>query len=226
MKKLSVTLTEFLEKVNNKIEVSKSVKALLILILSVAVLLFSAGVAVLTISLSVKSSVSDRLITVDETAVLEDVDLILVLGAGLRPDGSPSDMLADRLRVGAAIMEREVCGRILMSGDDSGEHYNEVAAMRKFAAELGVPTESIITDGEGYSTYESIFRAVNVYGAKKIIIVTQEYHLYRALYVAKTFGIEAYGVSADLNTYRGQVYRDIREHLARVKDFFITIEKD
>lgn len=226
MKKLFATIIEFFQKTKDDINGSVFLRRSLTAVLCIAVLLCSAGVAVITVSLSVKASMRDRVITVDEAAMLEDVDLILVLGAGLRSDGSPSDMLADRLRVSVALMEKDFCSTVLMSGDNSGENYNEVAAMSKFAAELGVSTESIVTDGEGFSTYESVSRAINEYGAKKIVIVTQEYHLYRALYVAKALGADAYGVSADLNTYRGQAYRDLREHLARFKDFFITIEKD
>ena len=226
MKKVFTSIIEFFKNLNESIKGSSIIRRALTAVLCFAVLLCSVGVAVITVSLSVKASVSDRVISVDEAAMLEDVDLILVLGAGLRSDGSPSDMLADRLRVSVSLMEKDFCPTVLMSGDNSGEHYNEVAAMSKFATESGVPTEAIVTDGEGFSTYESVSRAINEYGAKKIVIVTQKYHLYRALYVAKALGAEAYGVSADLYTYRGQVYRDLREHLARFKDFFITIEKD
>lgn len=209
-----------------KVRASALLRRLLVAAVCAAVVICSAGIAVLSVSLAIKSSVSERVITVDDAAMLEDVDLILVLGAGLRPDGSPSDMLADRLRVSISLMEKDFCDTVLMSGDNSGDHYNEVAAMSLFAEEHGVSSDSIITDGKGYSTYESVSRAVNEYGAKKIVIVTQEYHLYRALYIAKTLGVEAYGVSADLRTYRGQTYRDIREHIARFKDFLLTLEKD
>jgi vancomycin permeability regulator SanA len=135
-------------------------------------------------------------------------------------------MLTDRILVSVDLMERDFCDTVLMSGDNSGEHYNEVAAMSLFAEECGVSADNILTDGKGYSTYESVWRAVKEYGADRIVIVTQEYHLYRALYIAKTMGLDAYGVSADLRTYRGQMYRDLREHVARFKDFLLTIEKD
>ncbi len=205
---------------------SLAYKRVMISVLCLVVLFVSAGVAVLTVSLSVKASVSDRIIKADEAALLEEVDLIVVLGAGLRPDGSPSDMLSDRLRVGVSLMELDFCDRILMSGDDSGTSYNEVAAMADFAVSSGVSDNAIVVDGRGFSTYESISRAVSEFNADRIVIVTQEYHLYRALYIAKALGIDAYGVSADLRTYRGQTYRDIREHFARFKDFILTIEKD
>ena len=226
MKKLLISVVDSFGKIKEKIKASLVLKRLLIALVCVAVVVCSAGIAVLTVSLSLKASVSDRIITDDRGAALEDVDLILILGAGLRSDGSPSDMLADRLRVGISLFESGACDKILMSGDNSGEHYNEVAAMTKFAVENGVSIDAILVDGKGFSTYESISRAISEFGAQRIIIVTQEYHLYRALYVARALGIEAYGVSADLNTYRGQVYRDIREHFARFKDFLLTIERD
>ena len=230
MKKIFENILLYLKKagvyLKEKVTAPGFVKRALTLIISLAVVACSAGVAVLVVSTSVKASVKDRLITEEEVSALEDVDLVLVLGAGLRSDGSPSDMLADRLRVGVSLVDREDAPMMLLSGDNSGEHYNEVAAMKKFAVENGVDEKLILTDGKGFSTYESISRAITEYGAEKIVIVTQEYHLYRAIYVAKALGIEAYGVSADLRTYRGQFYRDIREHFARFKDFLITIEKD
>ena len=201
-------------------------KRLTAVALILAILFVFCITAVLAVSFSVKGSVADRIITEDEAAKLENVDYILVLGAGLRSDGTPSDMLSDRLSVGISLFEKGVSGKLLMSGDNSGDSYNEVAAMQLFATEKGVDSDSIVLDGKGYSTYESIFNAVKEYGAKRIVIVTQEYHLYRALYIANSFGIDAYGVHADLRPYRAQAYRDIREHFARFKDFILTVTED
>jgi vancomycin permeability regulator SanA len=164
----------------------------------------------------------DRIILVEDAALL-DADYILTLGCGLRPDGSPSDMLADRVTVATDVYVLSEDAVLLMSGDNSGEHYNEVGAMREFAIKLGADGEDILSDDEGFSTYESVFRAKNEFGAERLIIVTQGYHLYRALYIAKRMGIDAYGVSADLREYRGQTLRDLREVAARVKDFLCTL---
>jgi vancomycin permeability regulator SanA len=164
----------------------------------------------------------DRIILVEDAALL-DADYILTLGCGLRPDGSPSDMLADRVTVATDIYVLSEDAVLLMSGDNSGEHYNEVGAMREFAIKLGADGEDILSDDEGFSTYESVFRAKNEFGAESLVIVTQGYHLYRALYIAKRMGIDAYGVSADLREYRGQTLRDLREVAARVKDFLYTL---
>ena len=164
----------------------------------------------------------DRIILVEDAALL-DADYILTLGCGLRPDGSPSDMLADRVTVATDVYVLSEDAALLMSGDNSGDHYNEVGAMREFAIKLGADGEDILSDDEGFSTYESVFRAKNEFGAESLVIVTQGYHLYRALYIAKRMGIDAYGVSADLREYRGQTLRDLREVAARVKDFLYTL---
>lgn len=151
---------------------------------------------------------------------IEDVDCVLILGAGLTADGTPSHMLEDRLKVGIEVARELGVECILMSGDDSGIYYNEPAAMKKYAMDQGVPESHILLDGQGFSTYESITRALDVYGFDNIVVITQEYHLYRALHIADRCGIDAVGVSADLRPYSGQILRDAREVLARVKDFF------
>ncbi len=153
----------------------------------------------------------------------ERFDCILVLGAGVKADGTPSHMLSDRLDVGIALYETGLSDRLLMSGDHMQADYNEVGVMKSYAVEAGVPSEDIFLDHAGLSTYDSIYRAAKIYGAEKILIVTQEYHLYRALYIAQTMGLEAYGVSASLRPYRKQVIFDIREAAARVKDFLFCI---
>jgi vancomycin permeability regulator SanA len=112
-----------------------------------------------------------------------------------------------------------------MSGDHGRTDYDEVAAMKQFAINAGIPSENIFMDHAGFSTYESLYRAKEIFQAKKILIVTQEYHLYRAIYIANQLGLEAYGVSADYRSYSGQTGRDIREFLARVKDFGTGIFK-
>ena len=113
--------------------------------------------------------------------------------------------------------------KIIMSGDHGREEYDEVNAMKQAAIDAGIPSDDVFMDHAGFSTYESIYRAKEIFEADKIIIVTQEYHLYRALYIAQGLNVEAYGVSADLRTYRGQSMRDAREILARCKDFVNTI---
>lgn len=186
--------------------------------------------ALLTVSIAMVDTTAERVLTPDALAAdlgAGKYDCILVLGAGVRDDGSPSDMLRDRVTVACDLykLAGEAGVPLLMSGDHTGD-YNEVGVMKSLAADMGVPTADIFLDHEGYSTYESLYRAKAVFGAKKIVIVTQEYHLHRALHIARELGIEAVGVSADLRPYRGQTRYGAREVLARFKDLFAAAEGD
>ena len=143
---------------------------------------------------------------------------ILVLGAGLQRDGSPSHMLEDRLKAAVELYRLGVSDTVIVSGDNSGEDYDEVSAMEKYCLDNGIPKEAIVRDDIGFSTYESVYNAVVTMGYTDIIIVTQKYHLYRAVYTAKQMGATADGYGADYRTYRGQPIRDLREYFARVKD--------
>ena len=184
-----------------------------------------AGVAVLALDAWVLFTTRDKILTPQEAAKIQDADCILVLGCQVRNNGVPSAMLEDRLRRSVELYDLGAAPKLLMSGDHGRENYDEVGAMRQYAMDNGVPSEDIFMDHAGFSTYESIYRAKEVFEADKIIIVTQEYHLYRALYIAEKLGIEAYGVNADFHTYWGQSSRELREILARCKDFANTIIK-
>ena len=165
----------------------------------------------------IMARVETRIISSEEASALK-ADCILVLGAGVRDNGTPSHMLEDRLKTGIQIYEMGTAPKLLMSGDHGRIGYNEVGVMKSFAVQRGIPDSNVFMDHAGFSTYESLYRARDVFMAKKIIIVTQEYHLYRALLIAESLGLEAYGVSADLRTYMGQPLREIREIAARLKD--------
>lgn len=178
----------------------------------------------LLINLQVKHSVKDRILTPKEAAGVE-ADCILVLGAGVWEDGSPSQMLEDRLLQGIELYQAGASDRLLMSGDHGRVGYDEVNVMKSFAVDRGIPSENIFMDHAGFSTYDSMYRARDIFQAKKIIIVTQRYHLYRALYVAEALGLEAYGVASDPRQYAGQSYRELREVAARIKDFLYVVVK-
>ncbi len=152
-----------------------------------------------------------------------EYDCILILGAGLRQDGSPSDMLEDRLKTGISLYEMGVAPVILLSGDRSGEDYDEVSAMANYCLEAGVPEHALRKDPTGYSTYESMKNMEKAGTVQRVAVVTQGYHLYRALFLAEALGLEADGFSADMRSYRGQIYREGREAAARVKDFFMVL---
>lgn len=179
--------------------------------------------ALFSLNAMVKATTKDQIISMEEAAALEGVDCILVLGCGVHDDGSPSDMLHDRLRRSVELYEAGAAPKLLMSGDHGRDGYDEVDTMKSFAVDAGIPSENVFMDHAGFSTYESMVRAKEIFQAKKIIIVTQEYHLYRSIYIAQRLGMEAYGVSSNYRRYRNQDDMDTREVLARVKDVFSCI---
>ncbi len=186
--------------------------------------LLVAGLAGFLVNAAVVIMSQPYILTEEEAAGM-DADCILILGCGVYEDGTPSPMLRDRLDTGFRLFDAGASGRILMSGDHGTTEYNEVNAMKKAAADWGIDQDSVFCDHAGFCTYDSIYRAKAIFGAKKVIIVTQKYHLFRALYTARRFGLEAYGVAADVRPYAGRYYRECRECLARCKDFLFCIFK-
>ena len=180
------------------------------------------GLAALGASLYVVKTTEERIVG-PEAVPGENWDCVLVLGAGVRPDGSPSDMLYDRVRTGLDLYHGGAAPKLLMSGDHGRSEYDEVGCMLGLALEDGVAAADVFLDHAGFSTYESMYRAKEIFGVQNMIVVTQRYHMYRALYIAEKMGIESYGVAADQNLYGGQTMRDIRELLAQCKDFFKTM---
>ncbi len=176
--------------------------------------------AVLGINFYVVKSSEKYILDMDNAG--EGYDCVLVLGCGVWGN-RPSHMLEDRLLVGIELCKNGASKKLLMSGDHGREEYDEVNVMKKFATDRGLSSEDVFMDHAGFSTYESMYRARDIFKAKKVLIVTQEYHLYRAIFVARKLGLDAYGVTSDLRDYGGQIFRDIREILARNKDLVYTI---
>lgn len=193
----------------------KIIKYIFIIILIMIVILFG-------INYYVKFSTSKRI--VDDYNSLVGIDAILVLGAGVR-NNRPSLMLEDRLKKGLELYNNNLSDKIIVSGDHGSDDYDEVNTMKSYIICNGVATSDVFMDHAGFSTYDSIYRAKEIFLAKKIVIVSQEYHLYRALYIADNLGLEAYGVKAEPKEYYGDNYRELREIMARVKDFFKVIIK-
>ena len=194
-------------------------------IVNIILALASLGLLGLSILVSINNrvllSTSERVITVEEAAGL-DADCILVLGAGVNGE-RPSLMLADRLDRGLQLYFAGASDKLLMSGDHGRVDYDEVNVMKEQAVAAGAESSDVFMDHTGFSTYESLYRARDVFLARRIIIVSQPYHLPRALYIAEALGLEAWGVGADGENYYGQSYRDFREALARVKDVFYCV---
>lgn len=196
-------------------------KKIIIIILSLILLSI---VGILTVNFYVVLSTKSRIISIDEAKDLTDVDCILVLGAGVYGN-KPRPMLEDRILTGIELYNNGVAKKIIMSGDHGQKDYDEVNVMKSYAIDEGINSSDIFMDHAGFSTYDSIYRLKEIFEVDKVVIVTQEYHLYRALYIAKELEIEAYGVSANLRDYPGQFKREVREILARDKDLVKVIFK-
>ncbi|MDO4545156.1 MAG: ElyC/SanA/YdcF family protein [Bacillota bacterium] len=159
-------------------------------------------------------------ITAEETEALKSIDpqCILVLGASVNNDGTPSRMLKDRLDLAISLYHAGVAPKLLLSGDNGQVVYNEVNVMKNYAVNAGVPESDIFLDHAGFSTYESVYRSDYIFKVDSMVVVTQKYHMYRALYGCNRMDITALGATSDQKDYHGQDMREIREFLARDKD--------
>ena len=180
-------------------------------------------IIILIINLYVILSTKNRIIKINSIKD-EKYDCIVVLGAGIR-NNKPSPMLEDRLLTAIELYKNKIAPKILVSGDHEYKDYDEVNVMKSYLIENGIPSEDIFMDHAGISSYDSIYRTKIIFKANKVIIVTQKYHLYRSLYIAKSIDLNAYGVSATKREYINQAKRDFREIAARIKDFFKCLIK-
>jgi vancomycin permeability regulator SanA len=221
-------------KKNHNRGTGKEKRSLLSRIVRVVLLIFTSAVFLCTLTVAatnviVISSVKDSIISEDEAVALgasgNRPECIVALGAAVY-NGKPSVMLRDRLDTSLALYRDGVADVLLFSGDNGTQEYNEVEAMKRYATEngkaFGVTEDCIYLDYAGFSTYESMYRLKAVFEVENAVIVTQQYHLYRALYTAKKLGIEVHGVAAPPRN-DGQFKRDAREVLARTKDFFYVL---
>lgn len=196
-------------------------------LLRVLVVLAAVAVAAVAVANIVTvTATRDNVHTVSRTAeILADdpADAVVVLGASVYADGRPSDILADRLEVAVDLYREGAARAIIVSGDNRSSHYNESDAMKAFCVDAGVPSEDVYVDRGGVGTYESMYRARNVFGAERIVVATQAYHLYRAMFAADCLGMEAWGVACDKGAYDNQQAYSVREILARTKDFYAAL---
>lgn len=156
-------------------------------------------------------------------------DTVIVLGAGIRPDGNPCDILVDRLDTGAKVYVRRISKTILLTGENSGEDYNELKVMRNWImnkyTEVNVREQDLLIDNCGFCTFDSMYRAKSVFDIESAIISTNRYHLPRAIYIARKLGIDAYGIASDMREYDRMKEYKMREVLAQIKDFFLCLIK-
>ena len=194
-----------------------------LLIIALGILILLGVIIVFGINLYVKSVASKNII--EDIENMEEQEAILVLGCQVKKDGTLSLMLKDRLDKAIELYKNGVSNKIIVSGDHGTKGYDEVNAMKKYLIENEIASQDIFMDHAGFSTYESMYRASYIFNVKKLVVVTQEYHLYRAVYIGNKLGIETIGVPAAKIQYYGQTNREIREILARDKDFVKCIFK-
>ena len=168
----------------------------------------------------------DRVRTVaqlaDEVAAAP-ADAVVVLGASVYADGRPSDILADRLEVAVDLYKAGAVRTIICSGDNRSSHYDESDAMKAYCVTLGVPSQDVYVDHAGVTTYDSMYRARHVFGAERVVVATQAYHLYRAMFAGDCLGMDIWGVATDKGAYDNQIRYSVREVVARTKDFFAAL---
>ena len=153
----------------------------------------------LTPRLITRIQAKSRIATVEQ---IEPRRVVIVFGAGLWRDGSPTPVLRDRVATAAELYFAGKAEKLLMSGDNRYEDYNEPGAMKEYALSLGVPEEAIVLDYAGRRTYDTCYRARDIFQVESAILVTQQFHLDRALYICNQLGVPATGVPADRRTYR------------------------
>jgi vancomycin permeability regulator SanA len=187
---------------------------------------------IVTVAIPIIATGYINLITIGDryraSAQIPHEDVAIVFGAGLSADGNPSPMLADRVESAVKLYQQGRIHKLLMTGDNSTISYNEVVAMKRYAHNLGVPTRDITLDYAGFSTYESCYRAHRVFDVHRAVVITQNYHLPRAVYTCRQLGVNAVGLgTADREIYglRGMIPYLLREMLANVKalsDIYLT----
>lgn len=188
------------------------------MIISIVILIFISVVGAIAAIMIVQKNGQKNITTIE--SLNQNADAIIVLGAGVKDDGSPSDILEDRLKTAIEVYNSGVCSKFILSGDHGRESYNEVSVMKEYIINnCDVEEKNVFLDHAGFSTYDSIYRAKYIFEVENAVIITNEYHLPRALYLAKKMGINANGISSDIRNYLFIESYKSREKLAQLKDF-------
>jgi SanA protein len=138
----------------------------------------------------------------------------IVFGAGYWPSGRLSSALADRMETAIALYQAGKVNKLLLSGDNRFVDYNEPEAMARYATERGIPRDDLVLDYAGRRTYDSCYRARDIFGVERAVLVTQAFHLPRALYTCQRLGLEVVGTVADRRPYIRALWYQLRELLA------------
>lgn len=168
---------------------------------------------------------SKHMVSLEEAVAADDVpaDCIVVFGASVYADGTLSPILQNRVDAAIALYRAGAAPAVIVSGDGRESNYDEPSAMKAYMVEQGVPAEAVYCDPGGYHTYETVWRAAHVFGAQRVVLVTQEYHLFRCVFDARGLGMQALGVVSDSGSYDDQLWYDARESVSRVIDFLTVV---
>jgi len=185
------------------------------------ILLFAGGISLLGLLLP---RLITSIYTLNKIHSVEDAPserVAIIFGAGLRRDGSPTAVLRDRVQTGVGLYFDGKVEKLLMSGDNQFIEYNEPEAMRQYAIDLGVPAQDIVVDYAGRRTYDTCYRAKSIFGVESALLVTQKFHLPRALFLCNVLGVKAQGVEANNLNYsrRSLTFWNIREQFATFTAF-------
>ena len=207
------------ELVSLKVKKTTLSRILLRIVLVGLILAFLLAVAVLLTDWRVSKAGRALETTLDQLDGEAAFDCVIVPGALVYANGWPSAMLQDRLDMAVRIYNQGLTGRILVSGDHGQTDYDEVNVMRQYLIDAGIPAAHIFMDHAGFDTFDTMYRAQAVFGVKRALVTTQDFHLYRALYIGQQLGLDVQGVaSAYRDSYRSSWY-NFREYLARFKAF-------
>jgi SanA protein len=187
-------------------------KRILIRLLSIVGLGLSIGVVGVVAHVQLSEREHMKSITQLETA-----PIAMILGASVKSNGTPSDALRDRLDTGIELYQKGIVQQLLLTGDDGGNRSNEITVMRDYVRAAGIPDSGILVDGKGYRTYESCKQARHALDIDRAIIVTQRFHLARALYLCSHFDMDVQGIAADKQSYQRIVFFWLRDFAASFK---------
>jgi len=158
--------------------------------------------------------------SITEIPAEEPKRVAIVFGARVWDDGTPSNSLYDRVLTAVELYRAGRVKKLLMSGDRQGDNYDEPAAMKKLALELGVAESDIVLDNDGKRTFDTCYRAREIFEVQKAILVTQDYHQPRALYLCNNLGVDSVGITANRRTYDNERYFRFREFFSVASAWF------
>ena len=194
--------------------VEKNLKGLILFGIFMAILTI---IVVFLLSLQTENQGSSYIY--QDIAKTPKAQTVMILGASVLRNKTMSDMIKDRADTAIEVYKASKAENILISGDGQAKNYNEVVVVNNYLLEQGIPKEKILLDYYGFDTYDSLYRARDIFGIKNLIISTQNFHLPRALFIAKSLGIQAYGITADRHKYKNMELNIGRELLATVKAY-------